>query len=325
MPLTDLSLAELETYRSPAIEPRDFDEFWTRTLAEQSVHAGAPARFEPIDSPLRTVEVQDVTFAGFGGTPVRGWFLRPRNVEGPLPCVVELPGYGGGRGLPHESLLYSAAGYAHLVMDVRGQGAHWLAGDTPDPQSVGAPRYPGFMTDGIADPDDYYFRRLIVDAVHAVQVAAVHPSVDPDRVCVMGGSAGAFLALATTALGARVRGVICDVPFLCDVRRGCDIATDGPYLEVAGLLRTRRDLVSRAFATLGYFDGVSFARRATAPALFSAALMDPICPPSTVFAAVHEYAGPVEMTTWPFNRHEGGEGYQQLRRLAFLDQQLAAS
>jgi cephalosporin-C deacetylase len=37
-----------------------------------------------------------------------------------------------------------------------------------------------------------------------------------------------------------------------------------------------------AFATLSYFDGVNFAKRATAPAMFSVALMDQVCPPSTV-------------------------------------------
>ena len=35
------------------------------------------------------------------------------------------------------------------------------------------------------------------------------------------------------------------------------------------------------------FDGVDFAKRASVPALFSVALMDQVCPPSTVYAAYH--------------------------------------
>jgi cephalosporin-C deacetylase len=134
----------------------------------------------------------------------------------------------------------------------------------------------------------------------------------------MGGSAGGGVALAAAGLGAPVRALISDVPFLCDIRRGCDVATKGPYLEISDFLRVRRDRVERTLGTLAYFDGVFFARRANVPAAFSVALMDPICPPSTVFAAFHEYAGEADLHEWPYNGHEGGEGFQQLRRLEFL-------
>ena len=73
------------------------------------------------------------------------------------------------------------------------------------------------------------------------------------------------------------------------------------------------------FETLSYFDGVHFAARATAPALFSVGLMDEVCPPSTVFAAYNHYAGPDEIRVWPFNGHEAGELHQQAERFAFLE------
>ena len=56
--------------------------------------------------------------------------------------------------------------------------------------------------------------------------------------------------------------------------------------------------------TLRYFDVVNFARHCTAPALFSAALMDTICPPSTVFAAFNAYAGEKEIVVHRFNGHD---------------------
>ena len=67
-----------------------------------------------------------------------------------------------------------------------------------------------------------------------------------------------------------------------------------------------RDRVAHTHAVLAYFDGVNFAKRASAPALFSASLMDPICPPSTVYGAYHEYTGEKEMSLWEYNGHEGG-------------------
>jgi len=72
------------------------------------------------------------------------------------------------------------------------------------------------------------------------------------------------------------------------------------------------------FKTLSYFDGVNFAVRTQAHALFSVALMDNICPPSTVFAAYNHYAGPKQIKVYRYNNHEGGEGFQALERVKFL-------
>ena len=64
--------------------------------------------------------------------------MTPHAVTGALACVVEFIGYGGGRGLPHEWLDWSAAGYAHLVMDTRGQGSNGgRRGATADADSGG--------------------------------------------------------------------------------------------------------------------------------------------------------------------------------------------
>lgn len=95
MPLFDLSLEELRTYRSASTEPEDFDAFWSKTLQEAREH-DLDAHFEPVDTGLTTVQVYDVTFAGFGGHPVKGWLTLPTGATQPLPLVVEFVGYGGG-------------------------------------------------------------------------------------------------------------------------------------------------------------------------------------------------------------------------------------
>jgi cephalosporin-C deacetylase len=321
--LIDLPLPQLRDYRPDRDEPADFDEFWAETL-RQSRAAGWPAVFEPYDAGLSLVDVFDVTFAGYAGHPVRGWLLLPRGTDGPLPCIVEYIGYGGGRGLPIEWLMWPAAGYAHLVMDTRGQGsAGYLVGDTPDPDEAGGPQTPGFMTRGITDPQRYYYRRVFTDAVRAVDAARAHPRVDPDRVTVTGASQGGGISLAVAGLVDGLRGVAPDVPFLCHYRRATEITDDQPYREIVMYLKTHRDHVERAFTTLSYFDGVNFAARATAPALFSVALMDGICPPSTVFAAYNHYASDdKDIAVWPYNGHEGGQAFQAAAKLAFVRDRL---
>jgi cephalosporin-C deacetylase len=85
--------------------------------------------------------------------------------------------------------------------------------------------------------------------------------------------------------------VMPDVPFLCHFRRAADICDEPPYTEIIRYLAIHRGVGDSAFTTLSYFDGVSFAERASAPALSSVGLMDQVCPPSTVYAAYHAYGG----------------------------------
>jgi cephalosporin-C deacetylase len=207
-------------------------------------------------------------------------------------------------------------------MDTRGQGSTWLKGDTPDldllDPSAGNPQYPGFMTRGVLNPRSYYYRRVFVDAVRAVEAAQVHPAVDPERIALTGGSQGGGIALAVAGLmGGSVKLCMSDVPFLCHYRRATEITDTYPYQELVRYLKVHRDNTDRVFETLSYFDGLNFAVRATANALFSVGLMDDICPPSSVYAAHNFYAGPKQIRVYPYNQHEGGQSAHLLEKIRF--------
>ncbi|WIV58184.1 acetylxylan esterase [Amycolatopsis nalaikhensis] len=297
--LTDLGLDALWEYRSGYEAPADFDAFWASTLAEAREHDLA-VDLTPVETPLRTLDVYDVTYSGFGGHRLRAWLRLPRGAEGPLPAIVQFHGYGGSRGSALQELHWASAGYAHLQVDVRGQG-----GVTPDPVGSG-PAYPGHLTRGIESRETYVYRRIFTDAVRAVDTARALEHVDPARVAVLGNSQGGGIALATAGLVPDVAALHAQAPFLCDFRRASLIGGERPYVELSRYLADHRDAVSRVFDVLSYFDGVGFAARATAPAWFSVGLMDGIVPPSTVFGAYHEYQGPKELAVWEYNGHEAG-------------------
>jgi cephalosporin-C deacetylase len=320
--LVDLPLEELRRYRPEVAEPDDFDRFWADQLADARRH-DLDVEVRSVAAGLATVEVADVRFAGHGGDPVRAWLLLPRDRATPLPAVVEYASYGGGRGLPHERLLWSAAGCAHLVMDSRGQGSSSQIGATADPQDGGEPAAPGYLTRGLAAPSTAYYTRLFVDAARAVDAVRTHPAVDADRVAVAGISQGGGLALAAAHLAERPAAVLAQVPFLAHLRRAVEVTDEQPYAELTSYCRTHRDEVERTFHTLSYLDVVNHARRATAPALFAVGLGDAVCPPSTVFAAYHHYAGPKRIAVYPFDGHEGGGAHHVREQLAFLREHLA--
>ena len=94
-----------------------------------------------------------------------------------------------------------------------------------------------------------------------------------------------------------------------------------PYAEwrdTAGPIVTARPRLETLAMSMG-----QLARRGTAPALFSVALMDAVCPPSTVYAAYNSYAGPKRMVVYPYNQHEGGEAFHIREQLAFVRELVA--
>lgn len=321
MPFFDFPLEQLQEYKPKRTEPDDFDAFWQDTLDEARQHP-LNATFEPVDYSLHTVDAYDVTFNGFGGQPIKGWLILPKDRPDTLPCIVEYIGYGGGRGQVIDWLHWSAHGYAHFVMDTRGQGSSWRTGDTPDEAEGNTPQVPGFMTRGIMTPQTYYYRRVFTDAVRAVEAAQSHDAIDASQIVVCGGSQGGGITLAVAGLVDGLAGAMPDVPFLCHYRRATHIIDTVPYNEISKYLMSHRDKIDIAFHTLSYFDGVNFAVRAEVevPALFSVGLMDTICPPSTVYAAYNHYAGDKAIEVYEYNNHEGGQTYHRMKQVAYLNE-----
>jgi len=316
--LYDLPLDQLKKYCPERDEPEDFDSFWKNTLLETKEYPLNP-QFKEIDADLKLLKTFDVTFSGFMGQQVKAWLLLPAVTKDKIPCIVEYAGYGGGRGQVIDRLLWSTAGYAHFVMDTRGQGSSWSSGDTPDPEPVDTnPHYPGYMTRGILDKKTYYYRRVFTDAVRAVEAVRSFKNVDETRVAVTGCSQGGGITLAVSGLVAGLSAAMPDVPFLCQYRTAMEITDGYPYQEIVKYCQVHRDKIEIVHNTLKYFDGVNFAARAKCPALFSTGLMDEICPPRTVFAAYNHFGGKKDMRVWPYNHHEGGQSMQEIEKLKFI-------
>jgi cephalosporin-C deacetylase len=305
-PLYDLPLPELEQHRTAAQEPAGLDAFWEEAIALARGAAGEPI-VEPFERALYgTLAAFDVTFSGADGDPIKAWYLRPggRDDE-PLPCRVAFVGYGGGRDLPAAHALYPACGYATLVMDTRAQGGTWSTGATPD-RGAGdsGAEHPGILTRGIATPETYYYRRLYVDAVRAVETAVALPGIDTERIVVAGVSQGGALALAAAALAPQLVSLChADVPFLADIERAMDIAIDYPYLELVSYLALHPELEAAARDTLRHIDNALLATRVRAHTLVGVGLRDTVTPPSTVFAAYNAIPGSKEIAVYPYSGH----------------------
>jgi cephalosporin-C deacetylase len=300
-------------------EPSDFDAFWAETLAETRRHP-LDVTIEPRPTRLSVIDVFEVTFRGFGGTRIRAWLRVPHGATAPLPGLVQFFGYGNGRGHALRDLRWAAAGYAHLVVDARGQGH----GDTDDDHPDGGPSAGGFLTRGIRSPHEYYYRRVYADAVRAVDALRSLDLVDPARVGAVGASQGGGIALAIAGLVPDLAVAIVQAPFLCELDRAAELSSEHPYSLLTQYFADRRLGTAAALDTLRYFDGVNHAKRATAPALLSTGLRDGIAPPGTVLPAFTAYAGPKQIVLWPYNGHEAGGDLDEENALEFAASRLGA-
>ncbi|MGA4506386.1 acetylxylan esterase [Propionibacteriaceae bacterium G1746] len=329
MAFFDLPLDELRAYRPAIAEPDDFEEFWRASIAEVSTHDLA-VEVTPIDNRQSQVDAFDISFAGWGGARVRGWLLVPAGATSPRPGVVHFVGYNGGRGLPLGTP-WVADGNVQLIMDTRGQGWNTMGifdGTDDDDPAAGASSVSGWMTRGIRSRETYFYRRVFIDALRAVQVARTLPQVDPSKLFTQGGSQGGGIAIAATGLaqlaGVSLSGAMIDVPFLCHFNRAMTLVDTHPYKELSGYLRSRPTEEQAVANVLSYFDGVNLAKRALAPTMFSVGLMDQICPPSTVFAAynqwgaLHEERPDTDIRIYSHAGHEGGRELQVWEHLGWM-------
>ena len=199
MSFFDLSLEELYKYKGITEEPKDFDEFWQENLKENNHNP--EAKYTLIDTHLKLFDVWDVSFSGFSKHRINGWYIAPkyaRENKEKLTCIMHYPGYGGGRDYPNKHILFPSAGYSIFVMEVRGQGAEGGNGaTTPDP--IGStPHADGFLTMGILDKNDYYYKRVFIDAVKSIEAAKQHEITG--KIAVNGTSQGGGISLAVLGL-----------------------------------------------------------------------------------------------------------------------------
>lgn len=165
MPIIDMPLEELRTYRGKNPRPEDFDAFWARALAEMRA---VDPRVEMVPASFQTpfAECYDLYFTGVRGARIHAKYLKPRNHPEPHPAVLQFYGYSGQAGDWCDKLNFVALGYSVAALDCRGQ-----AGLSEDTGGVKGNTLRGHIIRGLDDtPDNPLFRQFFLDTA---QLAAI--------------------------------------------------------------------------------------------------------------------------------------------------------
>lgn len=292
-----MPLDQCRQYKPSLYREADFDEFWDSTIAKATSEP-INAELIPYVLPTRGVQCYAVRFDGFEGGRIAGWYLRP-DARGTFPAVCVYHGYSGRAPRPLDLLAMASQGICVLSMDTRGQN-----GQSQDTLLVNEGHATGWMSKGIRDPKQYYFRYAYADAVRALELLAQRSEVDASRIAVTGFSQGGALTLAAAALSSRPILCLPDGPFLCDFRRAMQITPAGPYPELVTFLKSFPLLYEEVVRTLSYVDLMNLAPRITAETHVGIFMWDDICPPSTIFAMYNHISAPKQALVYPFHKHE---------------------
>ena len=267
-----------DQYVTKVRKPDDIDQFWDDVLAET---AKIPLEPEVVYDTLRStasIDVYEVFFTSLDRVRIAGWYAVPRQREGRLPGLLQVPGYNMEPPVPKN---WAGKGYAAFSVAPRGKLRS---------NSQFNPGYPGLLTYGMVDRNTYSYRGFYMDACRAVEFLLGRDEVDGDRIGVTGHSQGGGLTVSTAALRPEIKAAAAGAPYLCGYMDAIDLTDAYPYQEIADYLRLYPDSREQVENTLAYFDGINLAHRITCPTIVSVGLQDSTCPPETGFAMFNAIA-----------------------------------
>lgn len=296
----DLPLEQLKAFKPDLTRQPDFEEFWSNSLEELS-KIPLTYTLTPYDYPVRGVKVYTLNFLSFNEANIQGFLAIPDGA-GPHPGLMLYHGYNWAMdGQIQDTVNWALHGYAAFQMLVRGQQGYSCDNV---PSTTGG--VSGWMTKGILNPREYYYRAVYLDAVRALEVLSAIEGVDAGRIGVHGGSQGGGLTLAAAALSSLPVVAVADFPYLSNFERAINITPNGPYNEFNDYFRRNPDpqIEIQAKKTLSYFDVMNLAPKIKCHTWISSGLVDDITPPSTVFSAYNHLTCSKEIAVYRYFGHE---------------------
>lgn len=287
-----------EDIQPTQVEPDDFDAFWNEKkseLAKVPVNLTKTLMPERSTSKANVYHVSFDSFAQWGPPDVFYGALAEPTEPGKYPAILFVPGagvrpYHGDPGLAGEGAIVLNIGIHGIPVNLEGPVYDLLRGGALD-------GYPEFFLD---NRDRYYYLRVYMGCVRALDVLTQHPYWDGKTLIVAGGSQGGQLSIVTSALDERVTGTVSNYPAYCDVTGYLhDRAGGWPHMFARDKNREEDKI-----RTTSYYDVVNFAKRLRAPISVALGFNDETCPPTSMYAAYNVIEAPKKL----FLQYDMGHG-----------------
>ena len=264
--------------------PDDFKAFWDNAKADLAkVPMDARMTLLPERCTERT-NVYQLNLQNVNNSRFYGILCVPKK-EGKFPAILRVPGAGV---RPYYGMIAEAdKGFITLEVGIHGVSV------TMEPavyESLSRGPLSGYPAANLDDRDRYYYKRVYLGCVRAVDFLASMPQYDGQNMAVTGGSQGGALSIVTAGMDSRIKWVGAYYPALCDVTGYLHGRAGGwPHLFAGNDLayNNKPDRIK----TTGYYDVVNFARQVNVPGYYSWGFNDETCPPTSMYAAYNVIPG----------------------------------
>ena len=279
----------------PTVEyPADFIQFWEKAKQElKKVPMDARLRLLPEKCTEKT-NVYEANIQNYKrGTRLYGIVCIPKK-PGKYPALLRVPG-AGVRGY-NGDVLMADQGVITFEIGIHGIPVTMDASIYNDLASGALDGYPIYNLD---DRDRYYYKKVYLGCVRAIDFIFSLPEFDGSTLAVNGGSQGGALTIVSAGLDNRVKYIAAHYPALCDLTG---------YLSnrAGGWPHMFRDLKvgkKEKIETAKYYDVVNFARNVKIPGLYSWGFNDTTCPPTSMYSAYNSITAPKELMIFQETGH----------------------
>lgn len=270
--------------------PPDFTTFWEAAIND--------ARKTPLE-PLMTLQPDlctpfaDVYHVRFQntqpGTYLYGILSVPKK-EGVFPAVLRVPG-AGVRAYSGDKSFFPEHDVITLEIGIHGIPVNLPAQVYADLRENALWGYNTYNND---DRDRYYYKKVYVGCVRAVDFLCSLPNVDTERLAVYGGSQGGALSIVTAALDKRIKCLSAAYPALAEIagyHHGRAAGWPKIFKNPDEVSLLEKVQVSE------YYDVVNFARFITVPGLYIWGYNDQVCCPTSTYSVFNVITAPKQLLT----------------------------
>ncbi len=272
--------------------PKGFNEFWANAKNELSeIPIDAMVTLKP-ELCTATINVYHVSLQNIkmplswrGKSRFYGMLSVPKK-QGKYPVILEVPG-AGVRSYGRDD----RAAKGVIVFKV---GIHGIPVDMDENvyKSLATSSLAGYERYNLHNKNDYYFKRVYMGCVRAVDYIYTLPEFDGENLAVTGGSQGGALSIITAGLDSRIKYLAAFYPALSDLTGYLNSRAGGwPHMYQNYNKKENPNWVE----TTAYYDVVNFAKIVKIPGWYSWGFNDHICPPTSMYSAYNSIIAPKEL------------------------------